>query len=117
MVRKFNIEISIDYGWEIEIDGFNGPYKNYKPIKEAPISFGICVREGNKLIAMYDPFCPQDEAIKEANKQEIFREECEFIDKYNKHNFKGDFVDALLYIQQKYVNEEVPTLEEIENDK
>jgi len=100
MVRKFNIEITFEYGWEIDETGFIAPYSNYKPVEEAPISFGICVKEKGKLIAMYDPFIPTTEAIKEANKQDIFSEECEFTD--GKHTFKGNFVDALIYVQSKY---------------
>jgi len=83
MVRDFNIEISSNYGWEIDIKDFIPPYRAYKPVMEAPISFGICVKKNNKLIAMYDPHCPKDKAIDECKKLPIFLEECNFYDEYN----------------------------------
>lgn len=113
MVRKFNIEIST-YGWEIDILGFNGTYKVYKAIDEAPVSIGVCVKEDEKLLAMYDPFVPKDEAIIEANELEIFKEECEFTHLNN--IFKGTFVDALIYIQKQYIDNKVPTLEELQSE-
>lgn len=105
MVRKFNIEINKEYGWELDVVGFNEPYENYEPIKEAPLSFGVCVKKDNKIIALYDPFCPRTEAIQETNKLEIFQEECEFVDSLNEYEFKGTFVDALIYIQNWYKEE------------
>jgi hypothetical protein len=117
MVRDFNIEISADYGWEIDIVGFIPPYGDYEPINEAPATFGICVKKDNKLIALYDPFYPTTEAIKEANELPIFLEECNFYDEFNDYTFKGTFVDALIYIQNKYVEDKFPTLEEIAKKK
>jgi hypothetical protein len=102
MVRKFNIEISFRYGWEIDEEGFVGPYREYKHIEEAPISFGICVQDKGKLLAMYDPNCPRTEALKEANKQAIFNEECDFSVVNSKDSFRGTFVDALIYVQNKF---------------
>ena len=112
MVRNFNIEVS-DYGWEIDVIGFIPPYSDYEPIKEAPVTFGICVKEDDKLIALYDPFCPRTEAIKEANDLSIFLEECNFYDEFNDYKFKGTFVDALIYIQNKYKEDKLPTLDDI----
>jgi hypothetical protein len=117
MVRDFNIEISITYGWELDVVGFKGPYSDYEGILEAPISFGICVKEDNKLMALYDPFCPKTEAIKEANELPIFLEECNFYDEFNDYKFKGTFVDALIYIQNKYIEYKLPTLEDIAKKK
>ncbi len=102
MVRTFNIEIS-NYGWELEIEGFNEPYENYEPIEDAPVSFGIAVKKDDKVIALYDPFVPKDEAIKEANKLIIFQEECKFIDKHNDYRFDGNLVDSLIYIQKQFI--------------
>lgn len=110
MVRDFNIEISSDYGWEIDIVGFVPPYRDYEVVEDAPISFGVCRKKDGKLIAMYDPFCPKDEAIKEASEIDIFKESCEFTD--GKHTFKGTFIDALKYIQEQY-KKGVPKLEEL----
>ena len=103
MVRKFNIEINFNYGWEIDEVGFVGPYRDYKHVKEAPISFGICVQDKGKLIAMYDPNCPRTDAIKEANGQDVFNEECEFSVVGSDDKFIGTFVDALIYVQNRFV--------------
>ncbi len=116
MVRNFNIETS-DYGWELEIKGFNEPYKNYESIEGAPISFGICVKKDSRMIARYDPFYPKNEAIKEANTLPIFLEEYNFYDKYNDYKFKDTFVNALIYIQNKYREYKLPKLEEIAKKK
>ena len=116
MVRDFNIEVS-DYGWELDVIGFKGPYRDFEPIEEAPVTFGICVKEGKKLMALYDPFCPRTEAIKEANELPIFLEECNFYDEFNDYKFKGTFVDALIYIQNKYKEDKLPTLDDIAKKK
>jgi len=110
MVREFNIEISSDYGWEIDIVGFVPPYRAYEVVEDAPISFGVCRKKEGKLIAMYDNNCPKDEAIEEASKLDIFKEVCKFTD--IKYNFEGTFIDALKYIQEQY-KKGVPKLEEL----
>lgn len=115
MVRDFNIEISEDYGWEIDIVGFIPPYNSYEVVEDA--LFGVCRKKDNKLIALYDPFCPRTEDIKEANDLPIFLEECNFYDEFNDYKFKGTFVDALIYIQNKYKENNLPTLEEIAKKK
>ncbi len=117
MRRNFNIEISIDYGWEIDIIDFIPPYRAYQPVRNAPASIGICVKEKRKLVAMYDPFCPRTEAIKEAYNINLFREKCIFRDDYNDYEFEGTFIDALTYIQNKYKEYKLPTLEEIAKKK
>lgn len=114
MVRDFNIEVS-DYGWEIDIVGFIPPYSNYEVLKDA--LFGVCRKKDNKLIALYDPFCPRTEDIKEVNELALFLEECNFYDEYNDYKFKGTFVDALIYVQNKYKEDNLPTLEEIAKKK
>lgn len=111
MVRDFNIEISVDYGWEIDIVGFIPPYSNYDAVENA--QFGVCRKKDNKIIAMYDAFSPLSEDIKEVNELPIFLEECNFYDEFNDYKFKGTFVDALIYIQNKYIEYKLPTLEEI----
>lgn len=113
MVRIFNIEISSDYGWEIEVDGFEGAYPDYEDVEESPISIAICKKESGKIVAMYDPFVPKDEALKEMNKHDIFKEQCKF--KHLKDDFIGDFIDALLYIEKQYVDDKLSKLEEFKN--
>lgn len=117
MVRKFNVEISVDYGWEIDIVNFIPPYSDYDIVKNAPISFGVCRKQEDKIVAMYDTSCPLTEAIKEANELPIFLEECNFSDEFNNYKFKGTFVDALIYVQNKYIEDKLPTLEEIAKKK
>ncbi len=103
MVRTLNIEIDKSYGWEIDITDFKGSYEDYQDVADAPSSIGVCKEENGELIALYDPFVPKDEAIKDANEIEIFTEECKFVHKDN--SFKGSFVDALIYIQNWYKEE------------
>lgn len=117
MVRNFNVEISVDYGWEIDIVNFIPPYSDYDIVKNAPISFGVCRKQEDKIVAMYDSSCPLTEAIKETNELPIFLEECSFYDEFNDYKFKGTFVDALIYVQNKYIEDKLPTLEEIAKKK
>jgi hypothetical protein len=117
MVRDFNIEISVDYGWEIDIVGFIPPYSDYDIVKNAPVSFGVCRKQDDKIVAIYDSSSPSTEAIKEVNELSIFLEECNFYDEFNDYKFKGTFVDALIYIQNKYIEYKLPTLEEIAKKK
>ncbi|MDX9744574.1 MAG: hypothetical protein RBT59_12205 [Arcobacteraceae bacterium] len=111
MVRDFNIEISSDYGWEIDIVGFIPPYRAYEIVEDAPISFGVCRKKEGKLIAMYDPNCPKDEAIQEVSKLDIFKETCKFTD--GKYTFEGTFIDALQYIKTQY-KKDVPKLKDLQ---
>lgn len=113
MVRNFNIEISSDYGWEIDIVGFIPPYSDYAGVMDAPM-IGVCVKQDNKLIAMYDPFSPDDEIIKEASEHKLFQEECTFTHLDN--TFKTTFFDALIYIQKQYADDNVPTLKELQSE-
>ena len=113
MVREFNIEMSSDYGWEIDIAQFVPPYRAYEVVEDAPISFGICVKKEGKLYAMYDPNPPKDEAIKEASELDILKETCKFTD--GKHTFEGTFIDALQYIKTQY-KKGVPKLEELKKE-
>lgn len=115
MVRNFNIEISVDYGWEIDIVGFIPPYNDYEIVEN--VQFGVCRKKDNKIIAMYDAFSPLTEDIKEVNELAIFLEECSFYDEFNDYKFKGTFVDALIYIQNKYIEYKLPTLEKVTNGK
>ena len=41
----------------------------------------------------------------------------QFYDEFNDYKFKGTFVDALIYIQNKYKENNLPTLEEIAKKK
>lgn len=115
MVRDINIEISSDYGWEIEEKGLKGTYYDFESVSESPISIGVCKKQDDKIIAMTNPFVPKDEVIKEANELPIFLEECNFFDEYNDYKFKGTFIDALIYIQNKYIEDKLPLLEELKN--
>jgi len=108
MARVFNIEISEKYGWELDVVDFKGPYNKLKRVSQAPESFAVCVKEENKLVALYDAFCPKTEAIKEANDLDIFLEECNFYDEHNKYSFSGTIIDALIYIQNQYIEYKLP---------
>jgi len=101
MERIFNIGVSNDYGWEIDIVGFKPPYSDYEGVKDAPM--GICVKQDDKILAIYENVAPDDEMIAKANELEIFKEECRFT--HLKHSFTGNFVDALIYIQKQYIGE------------
>jgi hypothetical protein len=100
MKRIFSIRIFLDfYAWDIHHENYKGTYGD-EDGAESPDSIGICVKDKNGLIYLYDPFCPDDETIKESKHFQLFQEICVF--NHLGHIFQGTFTDALIYIQNLY---------------